>query len=186
VFGLQLTPEEKEYHRTPKGARELLRKYKQSRLYQIHLAMMVVPEEAKVGPGFAVESTNRKSLQGIYDVLVKSERPVEHFPARTEVSLVFFARPGHPNIQLDEVVRKGNRIEIRYMLSHRVVQTSVVNPYLAMIPLGELPEGKYRVEMIRLMEKEKQLDRRQYVPAETGIEKRVVSESFSFEVVEQP
>jgi hypothetical protein len=99
------------------------------------------------GPGFAVAGRDLAALRGAHAVLVEGKKPQESFSPNDEISLVFFVYgfTGH-YVHLQKVERRGNRVELqyggeRYFEKHR-------SPRLALIPLGKLANGKYRVEMV--------------------------------------
>jgi hypothetical protein len=177
------TPEKIKEYSTPEAIAEVRhRAAKESLVLPIEHAMQSQPIGEKVGPGFAVEGIGRESLRGIYDVLAKGEKPKESFTEDSDLSLVFFTSKKQPSVVLDQVTRKGNLIEIRYVL----VQSGrgAMTWQFALIPLGKLSAGEYRVDIIRSREREDDYNRRGFPPVDPKREPFIVSGPFSFVVAE--
>lgn len=118
----------------------------------------VRPEQLKAKnwarSGFAVSSSGRAALQATHAVFVTGEKPRNSFLPDEEITIVFFSEPaGGNHVRIQQVVRKGERIEIQYRLEPYL--ESYVSQSLALIPLGRLPIGKYHVEAHQLPREEK-------------------------------
>lgn len=178
LFIYRDTPEKWKKYSTPESIEEIQQKAAQhSLVLPIEKAMRSMAEGVKVGSGFAVEGTDRAALQGVYDVLVKGNEPNNRFNAGTELSIIFYTRPAQRRVRLEQVQRRDGLIEIRYkFIPHGRMH---ITWNLALIPIGKLPPGEYRVEMVRSSGKEVQ-------PNQLENESQIVCRPFSFEVIEQP
>jgi hypothetical protein len=104
--------------------------------------------------GFAVPCSAQSALEAAHAIFVEGEKQRKRFTAEEELTVVFFAGPAGGNyVRLEQVQRKGNLIEIKYRLEpyfeHALSET------FALIPLGKLPIGEYKVEMLQLPRREK-------------------------------
>jgi hypothetical protein len=99
----------------------------------------------KPRPAFAVLGDGRKALEAANSVLIQERESQESFPAGSELSLVFFSHQAGSRVHLVAVLRRGFTIEIRYRFyaDGLAMRTS----HIALIPLGQLPAGKYHVEI---------------------------------------
>jgi len=185
LFVYRDTPEKWEKYSTLKGSREAQETAKKSLAIPIEHAMakMRPSKDGVVGQGFAVRGEGRDSLQGVYSVLVRDERPDDRFLVGTKLSVVFFAVPSLP-VCLDSIERSDNKVTIRYML---LPQGSTYLPWhLSLIPLGELPSGQYQVEMIRSVDKERELIPPGLPAMAPDAERQIVCRSFRFTVFSEP
>jgi hypothetical protein len=184
LFEYRDTPEKIAKYSTPDGLKEFERIIQRAKKESIGLAIERASREMdRVGPGFAVEGQGRPALKGIYDVVVNGKEPQQHFPTGKELSIVFYSRPMQPGVRLENVSRTGEHFEIRYLLiSHGNLS---IAPCLALIPVGKLPSGKYRVDMKRCLENEAKFSERGFPPVEVGWEKDYVCQPFSFVVKER-
>lgn len=177
------TPEKIKQYSTPEAIAEVRRRAaKESLVLPIERAMQSRPIGEKVGPSFAVEGIGRESRRGIYDVLVKGEKPKESFTEDTDLSLVFFTSKKQPSVILDQVTKKGKVIEIRYVLVPSGL--GAMTGQFALIPLGKLSAGEYRVDIIRSREKEDDFNQRGFPLVDPKREPFIVSGPFSFVVAE--
>jgi len=189
-FEYRDTPEKIAKYSTPEGIKEFARiierANKESLVVAIERAMNAMPKgkDAKMGPGFAVEGQGRAALRGIYDVLVKGGTPRQHFPAGKELSLVFFSRSMQAGIRLESVTRTGEVFNISYALTSRAEQAMIW--LLAIIPVGELRPGDYRVDLRRCRDKEPELNERGFPLIPVGVEKDLICQPFSFTVKADP
>lgn len=134
------------------------------------------PTKDKAKPGFAVEGTGPDALREAHAVFVKDKKPRDTFSGRDEVSVVFFAYETRPYVHLQKVELQGNNINVYYQFVYH--ETEEVTRYIALIPLGKLPAGKYRVNINR-SPKEKYGGSQ---PLSDEIAARIVCRSFSFTV----
>jgi hypothetical protein len=97
-------------------------------------------------PGFAVSGSGRSALHAALAVLIDSKARRQEFSANEEITLVFFSEPiSRYRVQIRKVSLKDNRVEIQYELQKDIGGTNFTN--FALMPLGQLPVGEYRVEM---------------------------------------
>lgn len=92
--------------------------------------------------GFAVAGSGAEALQGAYATLVEKQRPMPLYRTDSEVSVVFFTDLSAYRAQIKEVVRDGENVEIKYDLA-----PAELGANFAIIPLGKLANGRYRVRM---------------------------------------
>jgi hypothetical protein len=94
---------------------------------------------------------------------------------------VFFSHPARARVAIDRIEREGKIIRIHFMLiSHGLLNISST---LALIPLGQLPAGDYRVEMIR-SPNERKHNQLGFPPVEANAEQRIICRPFEFSVVQ--
>ncbi len=178
------TPEKIKKYSTPEGLAEMRYKAKQSLVLQIERAMRKLPvaKETKPKQGFAVAGIGREALVGIHDVLVLSKGPQSALPAGTDVSIVFFSHPERARVAIDRIERHGNVVRIHFMLiSHGQLN---ISSSLAIIPLGQLPAGEYRVEMVRSPNELKH-NQPGFPPVEADAERLFICRPFEFSVEER-
>lgn len=97
-------------------------------------------------PGFAVSGSGRSALHAALAVLIDSNARRTEFSANDEVTLVFHSEPiSKYRAQIRQVSLTDNRVEIQYELQQDIGGGNFTN--FALIPLGQLPVGDYRVEM---------------------------------------
>lgn len=107
--------------------------------------------------GFAVSGSGREALTNALQSRLKDGSPSSKFPANREITLIFFSHQLGRFVQLHEVKRHGDRIEVRYRLQPH--SEPYLTGHFALIPLGKLPTGEYRVEIVRSPMEKKYLDR---------------------------
>ncbi len=180
------TPENIKKYSDPVVLEDTLRKLEQQSLViPIERAMSELPigKEIKPRAGFAVRGRDRAALTGVYRVLVQGKKPNKSFPADEEVSVVFFTAPAGFGVCLDCVVRRGNSIEIRYMLIPRGLLS--VHSTLRLVPCGKLPSGEYQVKIIRSVSRENEFIRHGFPAVESVWENLIVCNPFRFTVSDQ-
>lgn len=123
--------------------------FEESKFLQFQVALnKSLPSKGNFAPpGFVVLGTGREALDGACDVFVSGQRPSESFPNDSNVTLIFFSYRCGQYVRLDGVERRGKTIEVKYRF---VSSNSDFTGHLALIPLGKLPVGKYRAEIIQL------------------------------------
>jgi hypothetical protein len=62
-----------------------------------------------------------------------------------DISLVFFSYQAGSFVHVRHVKRRGSVIQIRYQFVPHIL--AIVTSHFAIMPLGKLPEGKYRVDI---------------------------------------
>jgi hypothetical protein len=148
----------------------------------IHNSLRFVEPEKQVKPSFAVAGTGMDALQSAHKILVDEEDPRETFSLSEEISLIFFSHEFSQYVHLEDVTRRETTITIPY---HFVPHgEKVVTNHFALIPLGKLPVGIYKVNVVR-SPLEANFNEYGVKPVGRDWELRVVSKSFQF-AVEQP
>jgi hypothetical protein len=135
----------------------------------------------KARQAFIVAGTGLDALREAKDVLTGEKKRTNSVPANKEVTLVFYAYDPGRSLQLDEIVRQGDKVTVKYHLNipEGFISKDYV-PYLALVPLGKLPPSKIGVNMERLPDVGgTTFDRQRY----SGLDNRVC-DSFSFEVAD--
>jgi hypothetical protein len=98
---------------------------------------------AKAGSAFAVEGTGLKALENAYDIILgKQSRPTS---LSGEVSVIFFSLAAGNYVHLTNVERDQNTINVRYKFVRH--EEKHLTRHFAIIPLGKLPKGKYKVDI---------------------------------------
>jgi hypothetical protein len=126
-----------------------------------------VPPLKPAGQGFAVPGDN--SLREAHAVLAKDAKPPEVLTG--PVTLVFYALRAGSYVHLDKIERDGFTITLTYHLQGHMTTDST--SHFALIPLGQLPPGKYAVKIERQGETWK--NSQEIVDA-------IICKSFQFEV----
>jgi hypothetical protein len=178
------TPENIKKYSSPEALKEQREKAKRSLVLKIEKALRGLPiADPKItpAPGFVVQGTGREALQGIVNVLVEKKKPEGEFSSKDELSLVFFIHPTGVGTGIESVEVEGNSINITYFLTSN--STLLSNPRLYLIPLGELPAGKYTVNMARPAN-EASRNQPGFPPIPAGVEKYTVCRPFDFVVSE--
>lgn len=161
------------------GTKEISRLVEQEpRLTGISNALGFPPNNGEAKPAFAVQGRGLEALREAHSVIVDKKKPRDIIPAGSEVSVVFFTHETGPYVHLQKVERQGNNIDIHYkFVPHEEEETE---RYIALIPLGKLPVGEYRVNVVRSPDAGSRLKK-----VSDEYAQRVVSRSFSFTVSEQ-
>ncbi|MDZ4657140.1 MAG: hypothetical protein SH868_06125 [Bythopirellula sp.] len=147
-------------------------------VYEIREAIGFTQKDKDAKPAFAVLGTGLDALRGAHEVLVNKKKPRDTFPPGSEVSVVFFAHETQPYVHLHKVERQGKNINIYYRFVPH--EEEVTERYIAIIPLGKLPDGKYRMNVIRSPDAGNRLKK-----ASEEAARRIVCGSFSFTISEQ-
>jgi len=146
IWGLNLpgTKDIKELESVPKGLpeKEFLRRSALLRMTR-KLNHSGYGKSDKPPVGFVVEGLGKEALAKASDVITGKTKRSEVFPTGKDLTLVFFTNASGRYVRLDEVVRRGNDIDIKY---HFVTKNTMdAEVYVALIPLGKLPANKYPV-----------------------------------------
>jgi hypothetical protein len=171
---------------------EIVKRWKDSPTRQVSEALMGLngamwPKEGEdAKPGFVVAGTGVEALREARAVLANGLAPSNLFPAGSELTAVFFAYCREGALQLMSVRMRGNQIVIEYRAVALLTKSLVDD--LALIPLGKLRTGNYRVEMQQLPPGREQYDRSyaadatDVTPQDMQLAQRFVCHSFSFDV----
>jgi hypothetical protein len=138
----------------------------------------VPPTRASLaGPGFAVIGTEADSLRQAANKLIqRPRRGRERFLSGSSMTVVFFAHPTAGYVHLHAVEVAGTDVTIKYrIVPHRTKESTT---HFALIPLGKLPAGEYRVRMVLLPPPEEAGKRAR--PFDPGIAARDVCGDFTF------
>jgi len=134
------------------------------------------------GPGFAVLGTGMEAWFATHEKLPEGQKYPESFPFGSEISVVFFSHGAGSYVHLHRVERQGNVITIRYRFVPHLTRN--LSSHFALIPIGKLPAGKVRVEIIRSpIEKRIAEGGSQSVSVED--ERQIICKSFSFSITEK-
>lgn len=147
---------------------------------EIYISLQAMDYDQQLSPAFAVLGTGIEALNHANDVLAGRQKRRAFFTTNDEVSLVFFARGRHEHVHIRKAERLLGQTRIQYQLVPYLIgpQTTI---HFAMIPLGRLPLGKMKVEMIRLSI-DKQPNSSAYKPPSLEAESQIVSPPFQFTV----
>jgi hypothetical protein len=180
----ELEPEKFGDHTRDLPSEESSKLLAESMTYQIRAALKnKKPEKGKQAEhGFAVVGSGREALEGANSVLVKGEKPVDSFSTANNVTLVFFSHLCGQSVSLKQVQIQDNKIDVQYQFIPHM--TANMTWHLALIPLGKLPAGKYRVEMAQIPGGKDSTGH--LVGGLSAIEAdRIVCQPFSFSVVDR-
>jgi hypothetical protein len=132
------------------------------------------------GEGMAVQGEGREALDNLYRTRVEKQERSE-VPAGTPVSLAFYTGGTGWLIHLQRVTRQGNTFTIQYRtIPYHEAESS---SHLALIPVGKLPSGKYRVKVEKLPMDQKYLDDGFRRPTADVLDR--ISGSFTFIVIDR-
>lgn len=148
---------------------------------QIGDALEFLPKGKSTTKGFVVVGTEKEALSKALAALTKKQQPCQTFSANAQVFAFFFSHSFGQYVHLDIVERRGKTIKIAYRFVPH--ETKQLTAHYALIPLGKLPIGKYRVDIVRLPLEEKSVEQG-FKSAESEWEGRVVCQPFTFEIVE--
>jgi hypothetical protein len=133
-------------------------------------------------PAFAVLGTGRDALRAASDVFAEGQKPQQSFLVGSEISVVFFTYQAGSRVELVHVERGNNVIQIQYRFFDDWL--TMTTSHLALIPLGQLPVGRYQVEIVQSPMDGRFLCQDEcHVMADWG--RRLVCQPFSFSVVRQ-
>ncbi len=139
-------------------------------------------KEEEATSGFAVLGAGLEALREAKAVFTKKSKPRKTFPVNSEVSVVFFSYQLGPYVYVHDVARQGNIVDIHYKFVPHEEEISAEG--IALIPLGNLGAGKYRVNITQTPMEQKYLDLGFRPVSETNA-RRIVCRSFSFTVSER-
>jgi hypothetical protein len=151
-----------------------------SMTYQIHRALGD-RSRTEMRPGFAVTGEGREALEQVHAILVKGKTSQDRFPQGIKISAVFFTRR-IGSMHLMKIERVGNTITINYC-REPTASHPIVSPKVAMIPLGKLAPGKYRVNILGFSKKPDS-PKSSCEPITEDRIKNQVCQPYEFEIVE--
>jgi hypothetical protein len=97
--------------------------------------------------GRVLEGEGREALEEFYRQRT-NKGPINAVSGNVPLTLAFYTRWTSWNVYLQSVTRRGNLFTIRYQPVPN--QTRMSQTTLALIPIGSLPSGKYRVAVEQL------------------------------------
>lgn len=130
--------------------------------------------------GMAVGGEGREALEDLHHKRVEMRERSE-VSAEAPVSLAFYTRGIGWHIELEKVVRQGNIFAIQYRPIPN--QAAMSDSHLALIPVGKLPPGKYRVNVAQLPMEAEYEDQGLRQPPRNLRER--ISDSFTFVVIKK-
>lgn len=149
---------------------------------QIRGTLSTLPEKgSKAKPSFVVAGDDLAALKAAKEVLADGKPPRTSFRSDEELHVFFFSRLCFVYVHLDSVQRSKSNIEIRYSFVPH--DQSVMTEHFALIPLGRLPRGEYRIDIIRSPVSSK-LIAQGYVPTSDAVADSTVCKSSEFEVTD--
>ncbi len=96
------------------------------------------------------------------------------------MTLVFFSQEFNCYVRLQSVERQADVITVKYVfVPHK---TKELTDHFALIPIGKLPKGKWRVEIVQSPMEQKYKDAG-FKEVSAKIAGQVVCGSFTFEIV---
>jgi hypothetical protein len=150
--------------------------------FEIRVAIGFPPKKKDANHGFAVQGEGFDALREAHAVFVEEKTRRDTFSANSEISAVFFAHETRRYVHLHKVERQGNNINIYYrFIPHETEETT---RHFALIPLGRLPIGNYRVKVIQSPMEQKYADIG-FRPLNDDVARRIVCRPFSFSVSQQ-
>lgn len=139
--------------------------------------------ENEAKEGSVVYGTGGRALSFAISAIGKKESHLfEPIVSGEEVSIAFFSHPCSYYIHLEKVERRDRLITIQYQTVPHFSAESTV--HLALIPLGSLTAGKYRVEINQTPLAQEHIDAG-FKPLSAEAACRIVCRPFSF-TVEDP
>lgn len=137
-------------------------------------------KKQKTDPSFAVEKTGLEGLGNAYAVFSgEMKRPIS-LSKDNEISVVFFTHPSNYYVHLSRVVLDGSTIRVEYRLVPHLSQDAT--KHFALIPIGKLPKGKYKVDVFSEPIEKKLLGGGLREP-DAQKKATIASSSFEFEVI---
>ena len=138
-----------------------------------------IAEGQSPGPGFAVVGTGKDALNNAHAVITNAKKkrdPDRWLPANTDLSLVFYSHMTGRYIWIKRIERNANAFTIKYQAVPH--STANVTMHFALIPIGKLSPGNFRVKFEEL--RSEGAAEKAYAPLRDA--RRIVSDSFSFGV----
>lgn len=137
------------------------------------------PHGSVAKPGFVVKGSGLDALREAHDVILGDAQSKKILPTEQDLTLVFFSYSCSRDVVLDSVELKNNEIVVKYHFYWHNLRRSREN--LALIPLGSLPAGKYRVTYERTADQGRE-ENGEVIPLSNELARRTICDSFSFGV----
>jgi hypothetical protein len=126
---------------------EQIEHLQQSLSFQIQQTIKRQTENRPIGPGFVVTGTGKDALHNVMESLESASRS-QTVPADEEIAVFFYSREFGSYVHLERVSMVENTLTLSYRFVKHSTKTTEAN--FALIPLGKLPVGQYRVEIAQL------------------------------------
>jgi len=152
---------------------------------QILSVLPYLPVEKPERPraGFAVHGKRRAVLHGAHGVLAARGTPFSRFANDSDINVVFFSHAAGVQTQLKRIELRNCNVKVFYKFVNRNIR--IITNSFALIPLGKLPQGTYKVEMIQEPDKKAKNAYERLVHLDSEKVSRIVCDPFTF-VVEEP
>lgn len=160
---------------------ELVRREKASLLFRIGSAIPIAREGVPASSGFAVTGTGIDALRNAQVELGQSRKSGQSFSRENNLSIFFFSNAFGAYVHLQQVERRDKLIRVSYRFVPH--PTKQMTAHFAIIPLGKLSAGKYRVEFVSLPMEKKYIDQG-ISPVDPKWHRWVVCRSFTFTVID--
>jgi hypothetical protein len=132
--------------------------------------------------GFVVQGNDKDALQKVYDVFVNRKPILKEVSPNEKTWVVFFSRDSLRFVYVREVLREPNHIAILYQFVEN--DSREMSRQIALIPLGTLPSGKYRVSVTdSTLGQEDSAAPKETIPASTV--RKIVCRPFQFIVTDK-
>jgi hypothetical protein len=160
---------------------EIVRREKASLFNRIGSRIPIAREGVIVQPCFAVLGDGLEALRNAQAELTSQQEPAQSFSSNSQLSIFFFSYSFGQYVHLDHVKRRGKTIQIAYRFVPH--QTKQLTAHFALIPLGKLAPGEYRVDIVRLPLDQTYIERG-FKSVDPRWNAQVVCRPFSFTVTE--
>lgn len=103
--------------------------------------------DGKPKSGFAVKGFGVEALKNAHAVLANHEKPMNSFVRGDDVTVVFFSHVSGTYVHLKQVGLHSDGVEVQYEFVPHI--DAELTFHLALIPLGKLEPGEYKVRIVR-------------------------------------
>jgi len=135
----------------------------------------------KFTTGFVVLGHDYEALKNAHAVLVKRNKSGNSISFGKPASLVFFSHSSSQYVHLNEVRISDGKIDIHYkFVPHK---TKELTAHYAIVPLTDLPKGKYFVDM-KLDPLSKEQIAAGFKPVEKSYVQKIICRPFTFTICE--
>lgn len=143
------------------------------------LGVLELMGKQEAGAGYVVPGTGKEALLAARKKLPPGKTPANELPFGTDITVVYYSHAFMPINVLHRVERRGNTISIRFR--HDGNGNTSYSSHYALIPLGKLSVGDYKVNMIATIDDVVEASPAFYLDIVDDI-RRVVCKSFEFSV----
>jgi hypothetical protein len=130
--------------------------------------------------GFVVQGDDKEALQTTYDVIVSGAAPKKP-QVNQKTWIVFFSRDSGQYVHLRDVQRQDKQFTVRYRFVPH--DSKEMTRHFALIPLGNLPAGSYRVSIAKSPMEQRYVDAK-FQPVPESFVSKIVCKPFEFVVTE--